>query len=66
MIKSMMYLANSSANPQLAIQQMLQNNPQYNQILRLINENGGSPKAAFYSLANQMGIDPNQVINALK
>ena len=56
----------ASGNPNMMIQQMLGNNPQYAQIQKLIADNGGDPQKAFYNLANQMGVDPNEVINAFK
>ena len=43
-------------------QAMLQNNPQAQQ---LIAQHGGDPKKAFYALAQQMGIDPNEVVKTL-
>ena len=45
------------------LQQMMNNNPQ---IQQLVNAAGGDPKAAFYKLAEQKGVDPNEIINALK
>ena len=65
-IKQMMGMVQSSGNPQMMIQQMLGNNPQYAQIQKLISDNGGDAQRAFYSLANQMGVDPNEVLNALR
>ena len=65
-IKQMMGMVQSSGNPQMMINQILGNNPHYAQIQKLISDNGGDAKAAFYSLANQMGIDPNEVLNALR
>ena len=46
-------------NPEMMIKQM----PQYKEIENLIKENGGDAKSAFYNLANQMGIDPDEIIN---
>lgn len=48
------------------LQQMMSNNPQYAQIQKMISASGGDPKAAFYKLAEEKGIDPNEIINALK
>ena len=42
-------------------QAMLQNNPEAQ---RLIAQHG-SPQKAFYALAQQMGIDPNEVMKTL-
>jgi hypothetical protein len=41
---------------------MLQSNPQAQQILA---QYGGDPKRAFYALAQQMGVDPTEVMKTL-
>ena len=64
-IKSMMQTIRTAANPSLAMQQML-NNPQYAQVTKLIQDSGGDPQKAFYSLANQLGVDPQQILNELQ
>ena len=65
-IKQAMNTVRSAGNPQMMLQQILGNNPQYAQVQKLISDNGGDAQRAFYSLANQMGIDPNEVLNALR
>ncbi len=41
-------------------------NPNSAQIMQLIQANGGDPKAAFYSLAKQRGINPEDFLKALQ
>ena len=65
-IKSMMSMVRSAGNPQAMLQSMLQNNPQMRQVMTLINQSGGDPKAAFYKLAQEKGIDPQQILDMLK
>ena len=65
-IKNMMNMVRSAGNPQLMLQQMAQNNPQMRQVMDLINQSGGDPKAAFYKLAQEKGIDPQQILDMLK
>ena len=65
-IKQMMSMVKSAGNPQAMLNQMMQNNPQMRQVMDLINQHGGDAKKAFYSLAEQRGIDPNQILNMLK
>ena len=48
------------------MQTAIHQNPQYQQILNLLRENGGDPQRAFYALANQMGINPNDILSMLK
>ena len=63
-IKNMMRKFNIYNNPELAIQQLAQNNPQFNNIMQMCN--GKNPKDVFYSMAKEMGVDPEQIINMLK
>lgn len=50
-------------NPQGITNMLLQKNPQVQQ---MINQSGGDPKKAFYTLAQQKGINPDDVLNMLK
>lgn len=50
-------------NPQAMVQQALQSNPQ---IQSLIQQNGGDPQKAFYAMANQLGVDGDEIIKMLK
>lgn len=45
---------------------MLQNMPQYQQAMNLIQQSGGNAQAAFYKLAQERGVDPNEVLKALR
>ena len=56
----------SVRNPQAMLQQMMSNNPQYKQVMQFVQDNGGDAEKAFYSLANQMGVDPEQILSMLK
>lgn len=62
-IKQMWNNLKTISNPQQAINQALQNNPQIQQLIQLSN---GNPEQAFYTLAKQRGIDPNDILNMLK
>ena len=55
-----------SQNPQMAIQNIMQNNPSMKQAIDYINANGGNPKDAFYKLAKERGVDPDSILNSLK
>ena len=65
-IKQMMGMINSSGNPQAMMNQMISNNPQFKQVMDIINQSGGDPKRAFYALAEQKGVDPNEILNMLR
>ena len=49
-------------NPQMMIQQM----PQYKQAMDYINQNGGDAQAAFYKMAKEMGVDPDEISKMLR
>lgn len=65
-IKSMMAMLNGSGDPMTMINQMARNNPQLQNVLQMVQANGGDPKTAFYKLAEEKGVDPDEIINALK
>lgn len=56
----------SASNPQAFVQNMLQSNPNSAAVVQLINASGGDPKAAFYELARQKGIDPESFLKSLQ
>lgn len=49
-------------NPQVLLDQMLSKNPQAAQIVRQCR----NPKDAFYALAKQKGIDPEEILSVLR
>lgn len=48
------------------MQQIIAQNPMMNQLQQIVNQYGGNPKDAFYKMAQEKGIDPNAILNALK
>lgn len=65
-IKNMMQMIKSSGNPQMMFQQMLSQNEQIQQVMQYINNNGGNAEKAFYKLAAEKGINPNEILQMLK
>ena len=61
-----MNMVKSAKNPQAALQNMMQNNPQMKQVQGLIDQYGGDPKTAFYKMAEEKGIDPDQILTMLR
>jgi len=55
-----------SKNPDQAMQMLLANNPQYQNVMNYIQQNGGDARSAFYNMAAQMGVNPNSVLSRLK
>lgn len=65
-IKQMMQMIRSAGNPQAMINQMMMTNPQIKQAMDFVKASGVDPKAAFYRLAEQRGINPQDILNQLK
>ena len=65
-IKNMMNMLRSAGNPQMMLQQMTAQNPQMRQVMDLVQQNGGNAKQAFYKLAEQKGVNPDEILNMLK
>lgn len=63
-VKNMMRQMQSMKNPNIAINQIIQQNPQMNQVMQMCQ--GQNPKQVFYSMCKQQGVDPEQFINMLK
>ena len=55
----MLEMLNQKANPQL------NNKTPMQQVMDYVNQNGGDPKAAFYKLAKEKGVDPNFILSML-
>lgn len=65
-IKNLMRTVQMSANPQLALQQIINQNPNLKNILNLANSNGVNLQQLFYTMAQQKGVDPQQVLRDLQ
>ena len=55
----------SAQNPGNMMQSLAQSNPQLQQTLDYINQNGGNAKQLFYNMAQQKNTNPNTIINSL-
>ena len=65
-IKNMMQMVKAAKNPQAMMQMMAQQNPQISQVMNFVQQNGGDPKMAFYKLAEQRGVNPDEVLQMLR
>lgn len=63
-IKQMMNTLRGTQNPQAILQQVAQQNPQMAQIMQMCQ--GKNPQDVFYQMCNQRGINPNDILNALR
>ena len=65
-IKWMMNTLRSAGNPQMMLNQMMSQNPQIKEVMDYVNQSGGDAKAAFYKLAEEKGVDPDEILGMLK
>lgn len=56
----------AAKNPTMMLQHLASQNPNVANAMNLINKSGGDPKRAFYSEAQRLGVDPNQILGMLK
>ena len=62
----MLGMLKAASNPMAAITQMMGNNPQMKQVMDFIQQNGGDERAAFYKLAQQQGVNPDEILSQVK
>ena len=65
-VKSMMTLIQNSQNPRAMFGNLLNQNPQIQNAMNIIQQYGGDGQKAFYETARQRGINPNQILSMLK
>lgn len=65
-LKQAMNMVRSAGNPQAMLQQVIAGNPNYSKLQTILQQNNGDAKQAFYAIANQLGVDPNEIIGMLK
>ena len=65
-ISQMAGMVKAAQNPQAAVNRMAQSNPQMQQVLQFVQQNGGDARSAFYALAKQKGVDPNTIISQVQ
>jgi len=49
----------------MMLNQMMGQNPQMKQAMDYVNANGGDPQKAFYKLAQEQGVNPDDFIKQL-
>lgn len=64
--KQMMGMIRSAQNPQAMLNQLASTNPTMAKVMNTVNQYGGDPMKALQGTAEQMGIDPNEIMNMLK
>ena len=65
-IRQMMAAVRTAQNPQLALSQLVMNNPQMKQVMDIVQRYGGDPMAAFTAMARENGMDPDEILGMLR
>ena len=65
-IRQMINVFKNANNPQQLLQNMMNSNPKLRTVMNYVNQNGGNPKDAFYKMAQEKGVDPEEIIKMLK
>lgn len=65
-LKQTYNMLKNSNNPMQLIQNIAKQNPRMQQIMNMVNMSGRSPKELFYQMAQQRGVDPNQILNMFR
>ena len=53
-------------NSPTMLNHMLSSNPRLKQVMDYVNANGGDAQSAFYKLAKEKGIDPEEILSQLR
>ena len=65
-IQKIIQMAKSGNNHQQLLNSLAGQNPQLNQVMQLVNSGKMTPKQIFMNMANQQGVNPNDIISMLK
>lgn len=65
-IKNMMSAVQMSVDPNAALANIINQNPNLKNLVMLAKSNGANLQQIFYTLAQQKGVNPNDIINALR
>ena len=65
-IKNLMNAVKTAQNPEAMLNMLANKNPQLKKAIGLINQNGGNAKETFYKLANELGVNPDDILSMLK
>lgn len=65
-IKNLMSAVQMSTDPNAALANIINQNPNLRNLVMLAKSNGADLQQIFYTLAQQRGVNPNDIINALR
>lgn len=56
----------TAQNPEAMLNMLARKNPQLQEALDLAKNSGNNRREAFYKRAEELGVDPNDILNMLK
>lgn len=65
-VKQLMQMCKTAQNPQATLLSAINQNPQMKSVLEMLQQSGGDAKTLFYKLAEQKGVNPDDILNQLK
>lgn len=65
-IKNLLNQLKAIRNPNAFMQNLIAQNPQLKNVMDYVNANGGNPKDAFYKMAEEKGVNPDEILSQLQ
>ena len=65
-IKQMMNMVRAAKDPQAALNMLAMNNPKMKQVMDIVEQYGGDSMKAFHAVAEECGVDPDEILGMLK
>ena len=65
-VKQMLRMVQAAKDPYAYLNRLAQNNPQMRNAIEYVKKNGNDPKAAFYKMAQEKGVDPESILSQLR
>lgn len=64
--KNMLTNIQNSVDPRAKLNDLINSNPKMRDIMKMVQRYGNNPKDVFYALAKEKGVNPDDVLNALR
>ena len=65
-VRQMITLIKTAGNPQMMLNQLLQTNPQLGQVMKIVEQYGGDANRALREIAEQNGINPEEIFSLIR
>ena len=65
-VKQMISAVKMARDPQAALMGMVQGNPHLRQVMDAVKQHGNDPMAAFRAMAEENGLDPDEILSMIR